>query len=198
MLSRHLTQRGDTIIEVLLAISVFSLVSILSMAIMQRGSSTAQRAVEITQVREVVDSQAEALRAAHAEYARIVSTGGNPAGSVWSKIATAQFASYGASIQCPTAAFMQTKVAALNPRATDVLRAGSYSPAGGEGSSSPFSQIAEKDGELISYGVWIERVKTDFVGKVPGMYTFRVRACWDDPGGSVPIRLETTVRLYEI
>ena len=58
-------QRGDTIIEVLLAFSIFSLLSVGAMTVMGQGTNASQRALEITLVRQQIDAQAEALRAAH-------------------------------------------------------------------------------------------------------------------------------------
>ena len=64
-------QRGDTIIEVLLAITVFSLVGVGAVTIMNQGVNTTQRALEITQVRQEIDSQVDALQAAHQAYSAL-------------------------------------------------------------------------------------------------------------------------------
>lgn len=58
--NRH--QRGDTIIEVLFAITVFSLVAIGGMSLMSQGTAMAQRSLEIGHVRQQIDAQADALR----------------------------------------------------------------------------------------------------------------------------------------
>ena len=58
-------KRGDTIIEVLFALSVFSLVAILSLNLMNNGVVTAQASLETTMVRNEVNTQAEALRFIH-------------------------------------------------------------------------------------------------------------------------------------
>src|SRR5690606_19514648 len=55
---------GDTLIEVLLAVTIFSMVSDMSVAVMNRSSATAQRSLEVTLVKQQIDSQAEELRAA--------------------------------------------------------------------------------------------------------------------------------------
>ena len=60
--------RGDTLIEVLFAISVFSLVVVGGLSIMNQGTAAAQRALEITLVRNEIDAQAEALRFMNASY----------------------------------------------------------------------------------------------------------------------------------
>ena len=58
-------KKGDTMIEVMLAISIFSIVSIISMSLMNHGLRRAQTALEITMVRNEIDAQAEALRFIH-------------------------------------------------------------------------------------------------------------------------------------
>jgi len=54
--------RGDTIIEVAFAIAIFSLVSIISINVMNAGLSSAQTSMEVASARNEIDSQAEALR----------------------------------------------------------------------------------------------------------------------------------------
>lgn len=61
-------RRGDTIIEVLVAITIFSIVSVSSMAVINQGMKHAQVALEMTMVRNEIDAQAEALRFIHNSY----------------------------------------------------------------------------------------------------------------------------------
>ena len=204
-------QRGDTIIEVLLAITVFSLVSVLAMQIMQQGTNTAQRAVEITLVREEIDSQAEALRAAHAQYATAVSNGSNTGHLAWAKIAGRVKSSPTAlSYDQPTCprpgaptASIPANAFALDTtlhRSAAVMDASNWYAAAGSGSGPPYArQVANVvSGSVRSYGIWIEsRYSAALTPGTPGLYTFRIRSCWDDPGQSAPLTLETTVRLYE-
>ena len=58
-------KRGDTIIEILFALSVFSLVAILSLNLMNNGVVSAQASLENTMVRNEINAQAEALRFIH-------------------------------------------------------------------------------------------------------------------------------------
>ena len=50
-----LDQRGDTIIEVLLAVTVFSLVAIGAMMVMNQGTNSAQRSLEVTLVKQQIE-----------------------------------------------------------------------------------------------------------------------------------------------
>lgn len=59
---KKLIRKGDTIIEVTFAITVFSLVSVLSIQIMDRDLATIQGTLESEMARNEIDAQAEALR----------------------------------------------------------------------------------------------------------------------------------------
>lgn len=55
-------KRGDTLIEVTIAVGIFSMVAIAITAVMSSGSAGSQTALETTLTREEIDTQAEALR----------------------------------------------------------------------------------------------------------------------------------------
>ena len=55
-------KHGDTLIEVLFAIAVFALVSVLALNIMSSGLKTAEASMEVAQTRSEIDAQGEALR----------------------------------------------------------------------------------------------------------------------------------------
>ncbi|MDR2063876.1 MAG: type II secretion system GspH family protein [Candidatus Nomurabacteria bacterium] len=55
-------KRGDTVIEVIFATTIFGLIAVISISLMNSGISTAQAAVELTLARNEIDAQAEALR----------------------------------------------------------------------------------------------------------------------------------------
>ena len=61
-------QKGDTLIEVTLAIGIFSMIAIAIVAVMNSGTSGSQSALETTLAREEIDAQAEALRFIHSSY----------------------------------------------------------------------------------------------------------------------------------
>lgn len=66
-LSRHY-YRGDTLIEVSFAIAIFSLVSVISIALMNSGTVIAENSLEITMARNEIDAQSEAIRFIHNSY----------------------------------------------------------------------------------------------------------------------------------
>lgn len=61
-------KKGDTLIEVMLAVGIFSMVAIAIVSVMSSGISGAQTALETTLTREEIDAQAEALRFIHSSY----------------------------------------------------------------------------------------------------------------------------------
>jgi len=61
-------KRGDTLIEVALAIGIFSMVAIAVVSVMSGSMSSAQSALELTLTREEMDAQAEALRFIQTSY----------------------------------------------------------------------------------------------------------------------------------
>lgn len=192
-------QRGDTIIEVLLAVTIFSLVATGAMTIMNRSASVAQQALEITLVRQQIDAQVEALRAAHQAYSRLTEEDARN-DSVWKEIMARTEKSINVSATCPTQDELN-KVFMMNPRDASILAGGEEGAIQSMDSETApvFPQVTSSEfGGSVGYGLWIER------SLVPGgfsrpAYDFRVRACWHGIGvGTAPMKLETTVRLYEV
>ena len=85
---RRVGRRGDTLIEVTLAIGIFSMIAIAVAAVLSSGTTGAQTALESTLTREEIDTQAEALRFVHTAYAvNKNNTESNKFASLWNKIA---------------------------------------------------------------------------------------------------------------
>lgn len=61
-------KRGDTVIEVMFALSVFCLVAVISIAMMNLGVAQAENALEIVVTRNELNAQAEALRFIHSSF----------------------------------------------------------------------------------------------------------------------------------
>ena len=83
-------KKGDTLIEVTLAVGIFSMIAIAIVAVMNNGTSSAQTALETTLAREEIDAQAEALRFIQASYVASKSTDADGTGNfarLWQTIA---------------------------------------------------------------------------------------------------------------
>ncbi|MBR2998511.1 hypothetical protein IKF34_01930 [Candidatus Saccharibacteria bacterium] len=63
-----MVRKGDTLIEVTLAVGIFSMIAIAVVSVMSAGTSNAQTALETTLAREEIDVQAETLRFIHTAY----------------------------------------------------------------------------------------------------------------------------------
>ena len=195
---------GDTLIEVLFAITVFALVVVGAISIMNQASATAQRALEITLVRHQIDAQAEALRFLNSSYVAAFRSGAsnyhNSLGSdtpadEWLKIDKNITSASSFSNNCPVAGAYPPGSFILNTHKG--LYGGTLSPA------ITFSQVGYNAGDNVSgaFGIWIEPVikkTTTYANQKNADYIdFHIRACWDSPTQNVPLSIGTIVRLYE-
>lgn len=62
------SKRGDTLIEVMFAIAVFSMVAVISISMMNSGVASGERSLELVTARNELNGQAEALRYIHSSY----------------------------------------------------------------------------------------------------------------------------------
>jgi len=200
MLSRRI-ERGDTLIEVLFAFAVLSLVVVGAMAIMNQGTVASQRALETTLVRDEIDAQATTLRFLHDAYITAYQPNGTypvttPAGQ-WKKLAdtvtTTPVSKFGNTETCerPDKSFILNASAA-----TYIDTPAVFTPA------LTFAQVVYDGTEVKeSQGVWIEAVRSSASADANQQNTryidFHLRACWDGPGQGPPMTIGTIVRLYE-
>jgi type II secretory pathway pseudopilin PulG len=199
-------QQGDTIIEVLFAVAVFAMVAVGSLSIMNQGTATAQRSLEISLVRQQIDAQAEAIRYIHQSYVTAYQQGAAPTGiaAEWEEMTVLNGADKASDFSAVNAGGVCVDEAPgerpfiLNARMA-MVKGGKPTMAAPAGASvPPFAQVIYSDANVIaqSYGIWIEAVPSADTGG-PGFVDFHIRACWDGPGSSAPMTLGTIVRLYE-
>lgn len=202
--SRRDAERGDTIIEVIFAIVIFVMVAVSSLVIMNKGIATGERALEVTLVRQQINSQAEALRYIHE--ARVVSPSSELAGR-WDTIINdygqEEASPYGADGgECRIPRDGGYKPFILNARTAQVWSgtiADEYNKEI-ERALPPYSQVAysETDPNVVDtvYGLWVEAVPSDPSDETH-FVDFHIRACWPGPGSPIPMTLGTIVRLYD-
>lgn len=205
-----LMSRGDTLIEVLFATAIFSLVAVGGLSIMNQGTATSQRALEITLVRNEVDAQAETLRFLNASYIAAFQPEGvysidTPAGQwfeMQKKIIETDIekvSDFGLNInsKCPyplpNGSFILNarKAKFVVPEPEILQSAQIYSKV----------QYDKDDGVSSAQGIWIEAVRSNTSPDAnqirAGYIDFHIRACWDSPGQPIPVIIGTIVRLYE-
>lgn len=79
-------KKGDTLIEVMLAVGIFSMVAVAVVAVMSNGTAGAQTALETTLAREEIDAQAEALRFIQSSYIADKDTDDDRFAKLWQTI----------------------------------------------------------------------------------------------------------------
>jgi type II secretory pathway pseudopilin PulG len=201
-------ERGDTIIEVMFAVAVFAMVAVGCLSIMNEGTATAQRSLEVTLVRQQMDAQAEALRYIHQAYVASYDKNTTPTGTAaeWVKI-TNLSSGKGASIASPFGAVNGDVCPSTTPgekpfilnahTATLWSSTPAMEPPAGI-SLPPFAQVIYNSDSSIAqaYGIWVESIPSTG-STATGFVDFHIRACWDSPGSRAPVTLGTIVRLYE-
>ena len=179
-------KRGDTLIEVLLAFSVFSMVMIVSIALINLGVARTQASLQVTMTRNAMDNQAEALRFLNNAYLADRSAA---EANIWRDIkgrAVSQRPSTNLN-QCPSQTELQNGFFSRRfaiDEALNVIRRDGLFPA------RTFATINAGRAE----GIWIEPVAP---AARSGYYDFYIYACWQAPGSNVPTTLGTIVRLYD-
>lgn len=196
---------GDTIVEVMLAITIFSAVAIGGLTIMNQGTAAAQRSLEMTLVRQEIDGQAESLRVMHNEMITQKNSdgSGSPIVARWDDMMTKMRVpideltpmSDSVSKDETECRFPTTgKVFVIDPVTLSVKKGVPRQP-------DTFSQIRYgSGGEVTSVdGLWIEAVRGSGspVSHTPGYTDFYIRACWSAVGQSRPATISSVVRLYE-
>lgn len=179
------SQRGDTIIEVILAVSLLSLVTVSAFTVMQRATSTAYDALERSAVRLRLNGQIELLNYFRDSYASAVASGtaiaGTPA-EKWVTIVAQPNAPVPSLTTCaaPSGSFY------LNRTTTGTIEyqvvTGSISAAAGM--PSPGN------------GLWIASVDTSSSSPKKKYQEFYVVACWPTTTKGEQ-RMSSVVRLYD-
>lgn len=205
------SQAGDTIIEVLFAVTVFGLVAVGGLSLMTQGTALAQRALEIGLVRQQMDAQADALRYLNRAYVADYGKNGD-ATTMWKKVvedravtAASDFNSIADSLNCHLPNDSDMFALDLTKLSSNPLLV----PRPATSSGSTYAQIRNDGSTTYADGIWIQAVRwpdltTGSTGdpapsasKKPGYYDFHIRACWNTPGQQRPVTLGTIVRLYE-
>ena len=173
-------QRGDTLIEVLLAFSIFTLVAISTFALMNRGINTAQQSLETTLVRQQLDSQAELLRFIH-----------DTKPAIWNEIINPSNLATSAGSACydnlPTGAFF-----AAMPNGSVGRVALSNTTYAKPMTTSKIDYTSGGKSE----GIWVYAVQVNDSSNQRA-YDMHIRACWESVGSGPKSTLGTIVRLYE-
>lgn len=185
--------RGDTLVEVLLGVTIFSLVAIIALETMNRGMAIAQYSLETTLVRQQVDAQAEMLRYAH-----------DMKNDTWKKLVDNNSVSVSAVNdnegnlgveKCPddfsTKEFALAATPSLASKISILNNPGDYKAA---------ETYARVDSDTKkTYGISVRLVKpsTATGSRDSNKYDAYIKACWMPVGSKMPATIGTIVRLYD-
>lgn len=185
--------RGDTLVEVLLGVTIFSLVAVIALETMNRGMAIAQYSLETTLVRQQVDAQAEMLRYAH-----------DMKNDTWKKLVDNNSVSVSAVNdnegnlgveKCPddfsTKEFALAATPSLASKISILNNPGDYKAA---------ETYARVDGDTKkTYGISVRLVKpsTTTGSRDSNKYDAYIKACWMPVGSKMPATIGTIVRLYD-
>lgn len=187
---RATREQGDTLVEVLVAISVLAVVIVGTFSLMNKGLSQMYDTMEKSQVRSQVNRQVEALTYARDQY--LLQQGGNDliapydtaAANLWASIRT--FSDYPSGVPGATIAGCSNTSAAfaITADASGVLQL----------TSGTYIQGLASEVPVATKGLWMQKRHT--AGAVP--YTdFYIRACWNQNSSPSVQIISTVVRLYD-
>ena len=177
---QRIIKKGDTLIEVLFAMAVFSFLSITTISLMNQTTASAQGNLESTQARNLINQQAEIIRFAHEAY--INDNGNTDYAGLWNNISGRTVSSgevvnlsdvTSCDIDLPDNAF------AINASSFDII------------SASPIADAAPS----ADNGFWIYAVEGGDSNN--GYYDFYFQTCWYAPGRNNPTTIDTVIRLYD-
>ena len=179
------SERGDTIIEAVLALAIFAMVTVSMFAIMQRGAASAYNSVERAQVRLLLNEQVELLTFVRDQYAAVKAQGGavvpgTPA-DLWVMIGdiipSSTIPVINACTDMANNPFYLTLNASNAYEVKTTLTAATGLPSAGS-------------------GIWIQKVDPSGSLVKHNFHDFYIMACWQSTtGGNQTI--SSLVRLYE-
>jgi type II secretory pathway pseudopilin PulG len=178
---KHTGQDGDTLVEVLLAISILSIVVIGSMRVMNAGQNLALSGIEHTTVQAALNSQLSIMRYLRDEYIRANNKPITPAANDWQTVASSSY-------------FVSDDINSSPCNG----RRNAFWISDNLGSASPDSQIeinsyhggAASDIPSPGDGVWLEVQQTD------NYIDIVAKACWTSVGSGPNQEAKSTERLF--
>lgn len=194
-MKRNQAERGDTLVEVTVAMAVLGLMLAASLAVINRGLMGVSNAVERTSVRASLSSQAELLRYVFDDpvtnkgaYDKILKRKlSNNLGQKGCEIGNGS----GFYLSVSKVSASKTSVAPVEMH--ELNQAGTTDLA-----NNVYGQPEAGDDKGNSQGIWIEGDKHDAQNGMPGYIDFYVRACWTPHAAQQPGsgRMESNVRVY--
>ena len=188
----HTSQRGDTLIEVMLAVVILSAVTLGGFSIMNKGLGISYGVLERTETRAQVSQQLELLTYIRDQYAQSIASG-------------AGGSSYPATLWIDIRNNRASDPVAANSAAPNVCTPSTPSKAFFiEPNTAPsttykltnYTVSVPQTIPLPGNGLWIEAVPSPGATTV-GYIDFYVKACWNAIVGGQNETISSTMRLYD-
>jgi hypothetical protein len=182
----------------MLAFTVFAMLAVGTITVMNQGVASAQEALETTLVRQQIDSQAEALRFIHQAYmanpATTVGTGTKFKTILTDKAVDRDASPFG-DPGCLTAIPGDNNPFVVNPRNGNISNSADIDAMGNASNPNVPAYAQLDDSGVHSYGLWVEAVNGGEPNQ-PKFVDFHIRACWYSVISDAPRTIGTIVRLY--
>lgn len=192
-MKRNQAERGDTLVEVTVAMAVLGLMLAASLAVINRGLMGVSNAVERTSVRASLSSQAELLRYVFDDPVT------NKEAYKWILDHTGSNVSLGQN-GCEIGNNSGFYLSVNNKTGTPPVEIHELDSADtAHLTNNVYGQPEAGDNSGASLGIWIEGDKHDGQQNgMPGYIDFYVRACWTPHAAQQPGsgRMESNVRVY--
>lgn len=193
-MKRNQVERGDTLVEVTVAMAVLGLMLAASLAVINRGLMGVSNAVERTSVRASLSSQAELLRyvfddpVANEETYKKILGRTKPNNNLGQK---------GCEIGNNSGFYLSVNNKTGTPP-VEMHELDSADTAHLTNNVYGQPEAGDNNGNGVSQGIWIEGDKHDGQNGMPGYIDFYVRACWTPHAAQQPGsgRMESNVRVY--
>lgn len=189
-LTTRRSERGDTLIEVLLAMAILSAIIVGAITMMNRGHAIARDSLERSQVTALMTEQAEILRYVRDSYDPSKPAPLVPPASLWKDLvdnwtATAE----NAGCKTNTNPFYLQK--SLNPSGEVEPKLVDFDESTINVGSSNYVETHAKPGN----GLWVEAEPPAGAGGVEYI-DFHIKGCWSPSGEGPQQEAKTIVRLY--
>ena len=195
-MKRNQAERGDTLVEVTVAMAVLGLMLAASLAVINRGLMGVSNAVERTSVRASLSSQAELLRYVFDDPV----TNKGTYDKILKRKLSNNLGQKGCEIGDGSGFYLSvSKVSASKTSVAPVEMHELNKADTADLTNNVYGQPeAAGDNKGNSRGIWIEGDKHDAQGDMPGYIDFYVRACWTPHAAQQPGsgRMESNVRVY--
>lgn len=187
VLKENTTERGDTLVEVLVALAVLGVVIVGAFSLMNRGVAQVYDSMERSEVRMLINQQTESLTYARDMYRDPLSSPGydQAAKTVWEGVRD-NVSSLTTGVPALTSSCNTTPQYAFwvdDSTGSLVLKQG-------------VSKVTADAFPSPGAGIWIQKIDSPAAVAVPYI-DFYIRACWRQTSSSQTQVLSTVVRLYD-